>query len=84
MTIQQQKAINAIIKSEIGKWPNETKGFQIYHSRKAYNNNLKTYMNYNKNAWGWAGTNYERKIIDKVFEKDFKINEEGYIEIDLD
>lgn len=84
MTIQQQKAINAIIKKETGKWPNEHKGFYIEKVKLSGNIESKTYSNFNKNLWGFANTAWERKIIDKVFEKDFKINEEGYIEIDLD
>lgn len=83
MTIKQEKAIKAIIKKELNQWPSETKGFQIYHSRKAFNNNLKTYMNFNKNAWGWAGTSDERKIIDAIFNKDFSLNDEGYIEVTI-
>lgn len=81
MTIKQEKAIKAIIKKELNQWPSETKGFQIFYSKRVGDNRIKTYMNFNRNGWGWAGTSDERKIIDAIFSKMFSLNDEGYIEV---
>lgn len=84
MTYKQEKAILAIVKSKLNVWPSQTKGFEIVYSRRLENNNNKKYMTFNNNLWGWQNTKEEKRIIDAIFDKNFCMNEEGYIEVSVE